>query len=292
MHLDRMYWYTVGQPSAAVDSAMIADDSETFGAVVGGRVVLIHRDGRTVALPEPATAGKCASAALSADGQHLALASAGLRIIDLFSGDDFVGPADEVCNLAWRKDGKQVATSHARNLLNLWGTAAEHLGAIPLPYRRKRWWVAFAALGEALFAASYDMAPNAICACPPSGLPSKVIVPGERWISGLVTWEDRVIAAASDGSSHFELTAYSPELAVIKQASLDCAITTLAACPEAHLLVAGTVNGSLWLLDGETLRIVCERPVWTTPVRTVAACAQDCIVAGASDGRLALLEVT
>jgi WD40 repeat protein len=292
MRVNLVYWHQIGAYNAAVDSATIAADSETFAAITDGRPVLMQRDGQRMALPAEVYTEKYVSAALSADGLYLALASAqSLQIIDLSSGKVTRAPVGGFYHVAWRSDGQSLATSRANNTASFWNLRAECVDSISLPARKQCWQVAFSQNGEQVFAVSIDLFPNWVCVHQQGKPVSKARLPDGRYVSALASWDEGFLVAMSDNASHFELAAYSPTLQMVKQVKLRSPITVLATVPSKDWLAAGTVEGIVCILSTETLQVTDQRTLWTAPVRTLAASEQDCVLAGANDGRLALIEL-
>lgn len=295
MKIAQIYPFTLGSTNAEVSSAMISKDGELFGALVGGHPVLLDFSGGKIELPAEVRTSHYRAAALSPDGQHLALGTdERLSIIVLSSDVVHAAFTDPVYHIVWGVGGEQLVVGHQRNKLSFWNSEAECANSLSLrvPRSQRNWLVSFSADGEHIFAASAFPDPNWLCASSNSQARSRLRLPPGKFIHGLIPWRDGVLGILSDHTARFELIAYKPNLKPqpVKPVLLKADVTALSACPEEHWLAAGTVDGELWILDAETLNIKDQILLWHTPIRTVSASA-DYVVAGASDGKLKVVEL-
>jgi GTP:adenosylcobinamide-phosphate guanylyltransferase len=122
----------------------------------------------------------------------------------------------------------------------------------------------------------------------------KLRLPPNRFIHGLSPCPEGIAVIRSDHTSSFEIIIYTPDLKVLPRprGTYPKDLTAIATDLEEGWLLAGSVEGDLLLLDAESLRVVDQRNhLWHTPVYTLATCEMGYAVAGASDGRLMLIEL-
>jgi WD40 repeat protein len=108
--------------------------------------------------------------------------------------------------------------------------------------------------------------------------------------SSLTAWQNGVLMGLHDHGGKlaaYDLASSRPSLEMI----FDARITALSAPPGESWLAAGTDTGSILILDAKTLTTLAERTLWTAAVRTLATSPQGLVVAGANDGKLALIEL-
>ena len=295
MEIVQVYWCETGYPGACIDAAMISADGGLLGALVNGKPVLMDQEGQLLSLSSAFEDGRWTAAALSPDGQRVALASSSkIALFDLATGERTEHTVDEVHQLIWEPAGKRLGIGHTKSALSFWNVKEKKLEQMSLSLRRHRWWrVSFSGNAPQLFAASSSAYPfsNWLYAISPAGDMARHELPKGRYVTGIAPWHDGVVVALSDHAGHCELLAFSSELQPVKKVLCQVDVTVLDAPVGQPWLVSGTVDGTVWLLDAESLMIASTRMLWPAPVRTLAACAEGYVVAGAHDGRLALVEL-
>ncbi len=289
MQIGQVIWRDIGHKNVQLKNAMLSEDGETLGVLANGRAVLLSRGGETTALPKKVHIDTYIAAAMSLDGQRLALASPRrLQIVNLASGQVHSADVDKPYHLAWRPDGQELIVGHMGNRLSWWSPEAQSYHSISLPVHRSYWQVVFA--GNDILAVSIDeVRPNWICACSSSSV-TTLQLPGDHFVTGWTACLGKAVVALSDNASLFELRVYSPLLQLVKQSAVEAGITALAAGPGSDWLAAGTVNGDLWIMDARTFAVRCKQALPTT-ISTVAACGQNYVLAGTTDGHLAVVEL-
>lgn len=293
----QVYWRETGHRDACIDAAMISADGGVLGALVNGEPVLLDQDGTFLSLPAAVAGASWKAAALAPDGERLALASANqLLLFDLDTYESREHAVEEVQQLVWDPTGKSLGIGYKISALGFWDGEREQLEQRDLSLHRHRGWrVAFAGHSPQLFGVSsfrYPQ-PNLLCRFSSTGELLRYDLPTGRYVTGIAPRGDGVVVALSDHAGHYELLAVSGELQPVKQQNYPADVTAMAAPSTQSWMAVGTVEGEVWLLDANTLNIVSRRMLWpAAPVRTLAACAEGYIVAGASDGQLALVELS
>jgi hypothetical protein len=173
---------------------------------------------------------------------------------------------------------------------------------------RKYWLPAYASSGDRLFIASLDR-PNLLYVASGGNPPAPLAILPTGWgVSSLAAWQSGVLVGMHDHGGRllaYDLNSNSPAIDTFpvneerenpfESASLG--ITALGVPAGESWLAIGTIAGHVWILDANSLRVIKQRPplsdppLWRAPVRSMAASPQGFVVAGANDGKLALIEL-
>lgn len=296
MEINQLRWLETGHPGARMDAAMIAADGSVLGGLVNGKPVLLEQDGALLNLPIALSANSWSAASLAPDGKQLALASVNqLCVVDLDTHALQEYTINEVQQLVWEPTGKGVGIGYKISAMGFWDVGQKVLKQRDLSLRRHRGWqIAFSGDPPEFFGVSSYLYPQANLLCHFSfaeELP-RCELPKGRYVTGIAPCGDGVVVSLSDHAGHYELLAVSDDLRPLKQQVYHADVTAMAAPLAQPWIAVGTVEGEVWLLDANTLGIIDSRMLWpAAPIRTLAACAEGYIVAGASDGHLALLEL-
>lgn len=296
MQITQIYPYTLGPSNAEISSAMISDDCKLVGALVDGHPVLQRLGDHQVDLSEEVRSRPYQAAALSPGGRYLALGEGRqLAIVTLESGVVHRAPSAAMHHLVWDINGERLIAGHRSSKLSFWNPEAECLNSFVLraPRSQRNWLISLGINGKWVFSASSFPLPNWICASSEDRNESRLRLPAGTFVHGLIPWRDGVLGLLSDHAARFELVAYDYRLKPqpVQPVLLDSDVTALSAHPRKSWLALGTVNGELWILDTDTLCISDKTLLWHAPIRTLSTCAANCVVAGANDGQLKLIEL-
>ncbi|MDY0041714.1 MAG: hypothetical protein RBS57_15480 [Desulforhabdus sp.] len=297
MQIAQVSSYCLGDASSIVSHAMISGDGELFGALVDGHPVLVRFDRNPVELPPEIMLDSYTAAALSSDGMYLALGTnEALKIVEIASRTIRIATVEAIHHLVWHADEPTLVVGHQQNKLSFWNSSAECEGKInlPVPRSQRNWRVVFDGDENRVFAVSSFPTPNWLCVSSSTQCACKLRLPDESFMHDLIAWQQGVLGVLSDHAMRFTLVPYTTELKpqLVEPMLLETDITALAASPDTRWIAAGTVEGELWILDAETLKIVTRRSLFLPhPIHTLATCAADYVVAGSEDGYLKFIEL-